>query len=193
MTRRKFDRFFILAVLLVFGVVIGCESKATGAAQARQSRDVSAAKSSKTDYSSIGSGLMKNDGIGPVRLGSSSDDVRKALGDPELKSQAGVSEVDGQRHQQWTYKKEGIVIDMVTEFGKQKVAMITVSAPSKLRTKRGVGIGSTRDAVKSAYAAEIDPSSSDPQTIVAGTVYGGLIFGLENGRVTSIVLGAVAE
>lgn len=188
MTNLPFPRVFLFLNLLAFVALVGCQSKAPNTAQPGQS-----AGASKTDYSSVGSKLLKNEGLGPVRIGAKSDEVVKALGAPESKSQTGVSEVDAKPHQQWTYAKQGVVLDMVTESGEQEVAMITVSAPSTLKTKRGVGIGSTTDAVTGAYAAEIDPSANDPQSIVAGTVYGGLSFGLENGRVTSIVLGAVAE
>lgn len=193
MTQSKFDRLLTLATLLIFGAVTGCVSKSPENAQAPQSRGTSAAKIPNRDYSSIGSELMRNEGIGPVRIGSASDDVLKALGEPESKSQTEVSEVDAQQHQQWAYKKKGIIIDMISEAGKQQVAMITVSAPCQLKTKRNIGIGSAKDSVMSAYAAEIDPSAGDPQTVVAGTVYGGLIFGLEKGRVSSMVLGAAAE
>lgn len=178
-------RIFLSLNLLVVVALAGCQSKAP---------DGRSTSSSRTeDYSSVGSKLVRNESLGAVRIGSKSDDVVKALGEPESRSQTGVSEVDAKPHQQWTYAKQGVVLDMVTESERQEVATITVSSPSTLKTKRGVGIGSPESSVTTAYAAEIDPSSVDAQTIVAGTVYGGLIFGLENGRVASIVLGAAAE
>ena len=183
-------RISISLSVLVLVALAACQSKAPSAAQ---SGNVSGANPSKTDYSAVGSRLMKKEAIGPVRIGARSDEVVKALGSPEAKSQTNVSEVDAKPHQQWTYAKQGVVLDMVTESGKQEVAMITVSAPSTLETKRGVGIGSSKDSVAKAYAAEIDPSVVDPQSILAGTVYGGLGFSLEDGRVTSITLGAGAE
>lgn len=188
MTNLPLSRVFLFLSLLAFVAIAGCQSRPPNTAQARQSRGAS-----KTDYSSVGSKLMKNEVLGPVRIGAKSDDVVKALGAPESKPQTSVSEVDAKPHQQWIYLKQAVVLDMLTESGEQEVAMITVSAPSTLKTRRGIGIGSTKDAVMNAYATEIDPSANDPRTIVAGTVYGGLIFGLEKGRVTSIVLGAVAE
>ena len=63
----------------------------------------------------------------------------------------------------------------------------------RFSSKRGVGIGSSKNSITSAYAAEVDPSTNDSLSIVAGIVYGGLMFGLENSRVSSIVLGAVTE
>lgn len=188
MTEILSPRVLFFLKLLAFVALAGCQSHSPNTAQRGQSTGAS-----KTDYSVVGSKLMKNEGLGPLRIGAKSDYVIKALETPESKSQTGFSEVDAKPHQQWTYAKQGVVLDMVTESGDQEVAMITLSAPSLLKTKRGVGIGSTKDAIKSAYTAEIDPSVDELQSIVTGTVYGGLIFGLENGRVTSIVLGAVAE
>jgi len=169
---------------LVLVALVGCQSTTPGG---------QSASTSKTDYSSVGSKLMEKESFGGVRIGSRSGDVVKVLGEPESKSKTSVSEVDAKPHQEWTYTKRGVVLDMVAESGRQEVAMITVGAPSTLETKRGIGIGSSESSVKAAYAAEIDPSSSDARTIVAGTVYSGLIFGLENGRVASMILGAVAE
>lgn len=188
MTNLPLPRIFFFLNLLALVALSGCQSKTQNTAQPKQSTGAS-----KADYSSVGSKLVRNESLGAVRIGSKSDDVVKALGEPESRSQTGVSEVDAKPHQQWTYAKQGVVLDMVTESERQEVATITVSSPSTLKTKRGVGIGSPESSVTTAYAAEIDPSSVDAQTIVAGTVYGGLIFGLENGRVTSIVLGAAAE
>lgn len=161
--------------------------------QAVRPPDVPPSATAKTDYSSIGAALLRNEAIGPVRIGAKADDVVRLLGAPETRSQTAVSEVDAREHQQWIYTKRGLVLDMVSAHGRPRVAMITVGGPCQLKTKRGIGIGASQDSVAEAYAVEIDPSSNNPRTIVAGTVYGGLIFGLEKGRVTSIVLGAVAE
>jgi len=185
----KISTFTVLGAF----VLAGCASNEPRRMQPGRPPEVSPSADAKTDYSSIGAKLLKHEAIGPVRIGTKSDEVLKALGVPESKSKTIVSEVDARPHQQWVYQKQAVVLDMVSESGGQQVAMITASAPSTLKTKRGVGIGSTKDSVLSAYAAEIDPSSNDSRTIVAGTVYGGLIFGLEKDRVTSIVLGAVAE
>jgi len=184
MITSSFFRVVLPLNVFVLVALAGCQSTAT---------DGRSPATSKTDYSSVGLKLMENESLGALRIGSRSGEVVKAVGEPESKSQTGVSEVDAKPHQQWTYTRQGVVLDMVTESGRQEVATITVSSPSTLKTKRGIGIGSPESSVKTAYAAEIDPSSPDAQTVVAGTVYGGLIFGLENGRVASLVLGAAAE
>lgn len=193
MKDRPTTRHLCMVAFLVLGAGAGCQSNSPSAPQPIHGQFAPSVKNSKADLSSIGLSLMGQEAIGPVRIGMSSDRVVKALGHPDSKSLSVVSEVDAKPHQRWFYKKQGLVLDMISESAKQKVDTVTVSAPSTLKTKRGVGIGANKDSVLTSYAAEIDPSPADGQTIVAGTVYGGLIFGLEKGRVISLVLGAVAE
>ena len=45
-----------------------------------------------------------------------------------------------------------------------------------------------------AYAAEINREESDlPETVVVGSIYGGVVFTMKNGKVVSIFIGAAAE
>ncbi|WP_411876473.1 hypothetical protein [Vulcanococcus limneticus] len=148
----------------------------------------------ETDFSAIGWELLKTDSLGPLRIGLSSDEIVKLLGNPEAKSEAKVWGADAQEHQQWIYDKVGLYFDMVTEAGEQRIAMIKASSPCEFNTSRGVGIGTDALTVMRAYKAEINLSESDTsRSIVAGSVYGGLIFSLQDGRVSSIFLGASAE
>ena len=72
--------------------------------------------------------------------------------------------------------------------------MITAVAPSKLATARGITIGSTEDAVKKAYGSVRDKENSEAgKTFVAGSIYGGVIFRFEGGKVSEIFIGASAE
>lgn len=71
-----------------------------------------------------------------------------------------------------------------------------VFAPSTRRTKRGIGIGDTAEMVMKAYSDALAPNQeSEPseETIVAGSLYGGLAFTLEDGIVTEMFLGAMSE
>ncbi len=74
-----------------------------------------------------------------------------------------------------------------------KINSILISEPCTLKTKKQIGIGDSQQAVKAAYADFIDKESSDATTIVAGTVYGGLLFTLEGEKVKTIFIGASAE
>ena len=60
---------------------------------------------------------------------------------------------------------------------------------------RNIGIGSSKDEVLHAYNKEINFTENDLEfdTIVAGTVYGGVIFTFKNNYVSSIFIGAAAE
>ena len=72
--------------------------------------------------------------------------------------------------------------------------MIIIKKPCDYKTQRGIQIGSSDTEVQNAYKNEINPQDSKPHaTIVAGTVYGGIIFDLTNGFVTSIFIGAATE
>ena len=68
------------------------------------------------------------------------------------------------------------------------------SAPCTLATKAGIKIGSAAAAVAKAYAHHLD--KENPPTaghLVVGTIYGGIIFDFDKGKVTSIFIGAAAE
>ncbi len=162
--------------------------------QLRPNASTQDASGAEADFSAIGWELLKAESLGPLRIGLSSDETVKLLGSPETKSEAKVWGADAQEHQQWIYDKVGLSFDMVTEAGEQRIAMIKASSPCEFKTSRGVGIGTDALTVMSAYKAEINLSESDSsRSIVAGSVYGGLIFSLQDGRVSSIFLGTAAE
>lgn len=103
---------------------------------------------------------------------------------------------DGVWHQNWVYKSCGLTLGLWREHQKatQTIFSLRITSPSQLKTKRGIGIGSTAQAVLKAYAKEYNPEESQKnQTIVVGSVYGGLIFTLKNGKVNEIFMGAAAE
>lgn len=72
--------------------------------------------------------------------------------------------------------------------------MITAGARCKLATTRGIKIGSTEAEVRKAYQdVENKEESEAGKSFVAGSIYGGVIFTLEKGRVVEIFMGAAAE
>ena len=146
------------------------------------------------NYSSVGFELMKNESFGEIRLELGINRVLEILGEPEEKTKAELWGADGEYHQQWNYLNNGIELDIIGEPDTAlKVNMITISGHSELKTKRNIGIGSSFEDVKSAYKSEIDPNMIDIKTIVAGTIFGGIIFNFENNKVNSIFIGAIAE
>ena len=160
-----------------------------GTAYAQQTKDTAVT----ANFAKIGYALMKEK-IGFLSLGISEDIVLKNLGDPEKKSTARIWGADGMEHQSWYYPAKGLEFDMVRKDGKQVVDRISIERPCDYKTQRGIQIGSSAADVQTAYKNEINPQYGAPDSsIVAGTVFGGIIFGIKDGRVHSIFVGASAE
>lgn len=102
---------------------------------------------------------------------------------------------DGLHHQEWRWPKRGVTLDMAHgDGGVKAVASITVESPCWLETEMGIGIGDTWAEVALAYADQFSPEDSkEGEIFVAGSIYGGLIFQFEDGKVSQIFLGAAAE
>jgi hypothetical protein len=62
-----------------------------------------------------------------------------------------------------------------------------------LKTKRNIGIGNSTEEVQIAYKDLINSKSMNNKTIIAGTIYGGVIFKIEKNIVKSIFIGAGGE
>ena len=140
--------------------------------------------------------LMREEILGELKLDLSAQQVIQLLGNPIQKGQVEFWAGDALYHQYWYYPNQGITLSMAseTEKGQQNIAFIKLVSPSTLPTKRGITIGSSIEEVSLAYAKEKDQEMSIPdQTFVAGSIYGGLIFTFDQGRVIEIFLGAAAE
>jgi len=123
-------------------------------------------------------------------------EVLQQFGEPEGKSELIYYGADGLEHQTWYYMSQGLEIDFVKDDRKtQFVSSVKIDSPSNLKTSKGIGIGSTQDEVLNAYRNEINKEESkiDKGILLAGSVYGGLIFEIKNNMVTSIFIGASAE
>jgi hypothetical protein len=140
--------------------------------------------------------LLKEERIGDLRIGSSEKDVGNAI---NCKVKRGPDELwgaDGAYHQEWKYADCGITLDMVSEKkgGVKSIGSIAVTKPSRLSTKQGIRIGSSEKEVMKAYKLHWNREDSKAfGKFVAGSVFGGLIFDIKNGKVSSIFLGAAAE
>ncbi len=202
----------LLSLLLVFGAA-GCtpaatdtsvppttapatETPAATTAQPTASPTADPTQSAAIDYGQVGFDLMASDSVGAVKLGMTESEVLAALGEPDEKSEAQMWGADGLKHSDWTFADEGLTINMVesTNGESEFVAYsINAAAPCALATQKGVKIGDGKDAVLAAYGDAIDPTTVTEDSIVAGTLFGGVVFTLQDGAVTSIFLGAAAE
>jgi len=146
------------------------------------------------NYDEIGFELLKTESIGELKIGLSGIKIKELIGEPEEKSKAEEWGADGEIHQNWIYKKEGVSLEMIgKDVSNQLINSITITAPFKFKTSRQIGIGSLIEEVKTAYDKEIDKSGSDSDNIVAGSVYGGIIFNFEEGKVKGVFIGSGAE
>ena len=149
------------------------------------------------DYFALGAAVMQMDGIGPIRLNMTEDDLVNALGQPDSKTEPQMWGADGLDHSDWTYAGSGLVLNMAKspDDTASIIFSITAGAPCELATQRGIKLGDTKDTVLTAYAEAIDPAAN-PDTdvsILIGSIYGGMIISIEEGLVTGIFIGAAAE
>lgn len=181
---------------ITIGVILGCAVLGYYAprsflqiAFAQQNTD----RDNNADYLQIGFALMQEK-LGILSIGLSDHDTLKALGSPEKKSTAQIWGADGMEHQRWYYPAKGIELDMIRKESRQSIHTISIKSFCDYQTQRGIKIGSSDIDVQRAYKNELNPRDSNPNaTLVAGTVYGGIVFGLKDNIVTSIFIGAAAE
>ena len=137
---------------------------------------------------------MKEEAIGPLRYGMTEVEVKDLLGVPRARSRRVEEGATGDHVETWTFTK-GISLGMraSTADGPLTVRAITARAPSTAKTRRDVGIGSLRSDVMERYAADLDLRTTNANVVVAGSVYGGVMFRTRNGVVREIFVGASAE
>lgn len=140
--------------------------------------------------------LLKAERIGELRIGLPERDVKKIIRCPLQQGAEQLWEADGAYHQQWNFVSCGISLGMISTKKKaqKSISSISIKRPSTLKTLRGIGIGSAEQDVIKSYQSDWNTDESiASKSFVAGSIYGGLIFELQNGKVSSIFLGAAAE
>jgi hypothetical protein len=167
------------------------------AAQAPAAQDAAPAPSPPAepaqDDEAIGRDLMAKETIGGLSIGAASDKVTEVAGAAKKKSRPEMSEGLGVYVTLWTYRDTGLEVWMSAEKkkGPYRVLTLRIARPSTLKTSKGIGIGSPLAELEKAYPRNASESSAEQ--FVAGTMYGGLLFEIANGKVDSIFLGASAE
>jgi hypothetical protein len=140
--------------------------------------------------------LLNEEKIGDFKMGLSETDLKEKVSCPLQLEEEQLWGADGIYHQVWNYPACGLSFSMSSaqKGGSKSVDGITVTSPSVLKTKRGIQIGSSQQAVIKAYRHDkATDAGADKQTFVAGSIYGGLVFNFKQHKVTSIFLGAGAE
>lgn len=141
--------------------------------------------------------MFEDDSLGGLRLGQSAQHVIKTLGQPASRGEEVHWEAIGQWVQEWRYPKLGLTLAMNSAKkggAKKTILNLTAEAPCKLATSRGIRIGSLEAALAKAYRDVQNKEEGEPgKLFVAGSVYGGVVFHLANGKVAKIFIGAAAE
>lgn len=140
--------------------------------------------------------LLKEERIGDFSIGLSEKTIKEKVPCSLKRGKEELWGADGIYHQTWDYPACGLSFGMSSEQkgGRKTVDSITVTAPSTLKTKRGIQIGSSEQDVIKAYNHDRNAEDSiEKQVFVAGSIYGGLVVNFKNNRVTELFLGAGAE
>jgi hypothetical protein len=152
------------------------------------------------DLSDIGWELMKNESFGAVKIDMDTATVIGLIGEPTTKTQEEFWGADGGIHNNWSYPNLGLTLNMVIfetspdeEEQVKQIFGMTLNDMGKFCTAKSICIGATPEEVKSAYKVELGNGVLEDDYLVAGTVYGGLIFTFEKGYLVEMFLGAAAE
>lgn len=134
--------------------------------------------------------------LGFLRRNLKQDSIVLMLGEPDSIGVEILEGAEGTFVQDWYYLSKGINLVLYSEEkGDQKnICSILISEPCTYKTERGIGIGDKSSEVISVYKEYIDYSISDStKSMVVGSIYDGMIFSLENGKVNKIFIGSAAE
>jgi hypothetical protein len=140
--------------------------------------------------------FMRSELIGDIAIGQSSAEIRHRHGEPLSMGAIEEMGATGEFEQEWKFANGlSLIMTSTTRSGPQQVGFVIVEPPSKLATRRGIEIGSERQAVERAYGdVREHEGEDDPNSFTAGSTYGGLHFSFDDqGKVNQIFLGAAAE
>lgn len=141
--------------------------------------------------------VVRKESLGSLRLDQPVSQVLKLLGKPEKETRLILQEADGNYVQTWKYPAKGIELGIsagAKPGGAKTVASITATTPCDFATQRGIKIGSPASLARKTYAAWADRDTPPaPDVFVVSSIYGGIIFNFERGKVSRIFFGAAAE
>jgi hypothetical protein len=145
-------------------------------------------------YLNRGMQIVENEKFGELGYKMKSSDVIALLGQPTEKYDSLMSELDGLVHQTWKYANEGVELNMCWDEPNQlTISTITLKAPCKLKTTEDIGIGSSRADVMDKYLHDIDSHNIQVNSVIVGSIFGGITISFEDNKVSELYLGAAAE
>lgn len=130
-----------------------------------------------------------------LALGTTASEVVVLLGMPTDKTPVVDEAATGDFVSMWTWESKGIEAKMTapSTSGPFAVGSLTIALPSALKTVQGIGLGASLAEVEAAYGARINAEESTPDTVVVGSIFGGMLFAIVDGKVSEIFVGAAAE
>ena len=139
--------------------------------------------------------FLAKESLGKIKLNQGAEAVAQALGKPEFKGEDMLQGADGTWVQEWSYPAQGLRLVMASgeKGGAKTVSSITAKGDCPFATARGIRLGSASADVQKAYADVRSQEGASDEEFVAGSIYGGVIFTLNEGKVTRIFFGAAAE
>ena len=140
-------------------------------------------------------GADASERLGELEVGSSEQAVIRAVSCPFKHGKGEVWGADGRYYEDWMARKCGIGVTIGADDAQsaKSVHSIHIEAPSKLKTRRGIGIGSRERDVTRAYPQLQASELQSDQTRTIGSPEGELVFTLKKGRVTEIYVGVGDE
>jgi len=130
--------------------------------------------------------------LGPLHLGMTDAEAVKILKRPKAKPpKAELQGATGDYVSFWDFGQALLQMAAPDPKGPFKVVSIEITAPSKFKTPAGIGIGSTRGEVIAAYQDFLG-QTDEPNAILVGSPYGGMLVRFQRDRAVSIFIGAMA-
>ncbi len=137
---------------------------------------------------------LEGESLGGIRPGMEAKAIEKALGKASKKGKAVFEEGTGETVATWEWKKAGVKVNFSGAKDKPVARVISLGATSKLKTLKGVGIGSTLEELDAAYSDVRRPSDGEDQSqFIVGTMYLGMSFELKESKVVAVYWGVLAE
>lgn len=144
------------------------------------------------NYSTLTEDLLKEESMGGFKIGMPFREKLKGWSVTPKQYWEG----DGLVHQSYINKVTADEINICSDdsaFSNAIVSSVTAGPLSGYKTSRNIGIGNTYQEVLKAYNKYINDGETNDTLIVAGSIYGGMIFNFEKGKVARMFMGAAAE
>ncbi len=179
---------FVFTLFINFGLLLNSNAQSNKSFEEKPESYVS------FDLEKIGFELMNLETFGKLKIGQHISIVLENLGTPETKSEKKYWEADGEHHTNWNYTSKGLKIGFIGDDEQNLVVdRITITAPCKLFSARGIQIGDSEEKIRKAYPIAIANNQKINNWIIAGTTHGGLMFEIENDKVKTMFLGVKVE